>query len=270
MYLMAYQTDVPAVHLALSADGLAWRGLRDGRPVLEGGPDGLHGPCLLSTPDAALHVLATEGPTGPALIHAASADGRDWSNPTRLHVADGIDACHDVTDPACYWDAEHHLARVVWTSRTGSGAAARRALWAAPTRDFATMGPTVSLFDPGYDVAQPDVLAAEGLYVLAFRDDRGDAGDAYFNAIRTAASRMGAGPFVNVSSLLTPHDSAHPALLHGDAGWLLLFELDGAPAALASATGTEWVDVSARLDWPAGARQVSVCRIADALAAALE
>jgi hypothetical protein len=113
---------------------------------------------------------------------------------------------------------------MIWTCPTEDARGAR-GVWTASSRDFERWTQPVLLFDPGFALADPVIVEHEGSYTMAFTDMRGeDRPGTYFRAIRTASSRLGPGPFVGISALLTPKLTRSPALAREGKTWTLIYE----------------------------------------------
>ncbi|MFP4354489.1 MAG: hypothetical protein ACLFUJ_05135 [Phycisphaerae bacterium] len=244
---MAYQTPgEPAVRLAMSDGGLTFRPVGAGRVIYQPPKDSAaaEGCCLFVDPDQRYHAICPAGVTGGGLLHAASDDLRQWSDPEVLDVMADEPRLVRLVEPGCYCDRQRRLARIYWTAefRSPSGTIRRR-IWAATTANFSEISPAVELFDPGYDVCQAAVAWGQELYLMAFKDDRGRAdSQTYFQAIRVGRSQLGTGPFVGVSARLSESGAAAAALGFLQDHWLLIYRLTGSDEmlGLTSPDGTNW------------------------------
>jgi hypothetical protein len=199
---------------------------------------------LRRDPQGRFHLICAAPGPQPSLLHATSEDLGRWSDPTVREVMSGVPGVMDLRDPGLFFDSHFDLFRVFWTARCRQGRTEmRKRIWAATTSDFAQWTDVVELFDPGYDVGEACVVPAERGFVMAFKDDRGRAeSHSYFQAIRLARAEQGAGPFVQITALLTESGTGAPALWIAQDRWLLVYRHSGRAGlqALAGTDGRNW------------------------------
>ena len=178
-YAMAYFTESPSMaaasyglHLAVSADGLAWTPLNQNRPVAvpTAGSRGLRDPFLLRKQDGTFTVLATD------------LNGTDWAYRSQyLHVWDSTDLrsfrnyrllkVHSLAThawaPEAVWDPARGRYAIVHSAVVGG----HNVLMVNHTTDFVTASAPQVLFDPGYDAIDGTFVTAGGVNYMYFKNN---------------------------------------------------------------------------------------------------
>jgi len=178
-YAMAYFTESPSMtaasynlHLAVSADGLAWTPLNQNRPVATPtlGSGGLRDPFILRKQDGTFTVLATD------------LNGTDWAYQSQyLHVWDSTDLrsfrnyrllkVHSLAThawaPEAFWDAARGQYAVVYSAVVNG----HNVLMVNYTGDFVTASAPQVFFDPGYDAIDGNFVTAGGVNYMYFKNN---------------------------------------------------------------------------------------------------
>ncbi len=237
MFAMSYfRTESEALHLAVSEDGLRWEPLNGNRPLLHGthGAGRLRDPFVFADQGGLFHLLATVGWHSDSIVHAVSDDLLDWSEQQLLPIMGDVPGVRNCWAPECFFDYEEGLYRIIWSSSVTepSGASdGNHLIWEATTKDFASYSAPRLFFDPGYSVIDATVAYHEGLYLMAFKDERGNneqplhPGETW-KAICICAAPRATGPFTEISEFITPSLTEGPTLFRrasGD-GWTLFFD----------------------------------------------
>ncbi|MEU1191256.1 glycoside hydrolase family 43 protein [Streptomyces sp. NPDC005859] len=277
MYVISYFTDADeALHLACSHDGREFRTVNDGRPVLRGhvGTGRLRDPFIGVGPDGLFHLLATDGWTSPAIVHATSPDLLNWSDQRLVPVMAGIDGAHNAWAPEFFLDETTGLYHLIWSSVVEAGSTAEgrdyanvgqdHRIWHCTTRDFKDYSPAELFFDPGYSVIDATVTRHQDRFMMAFKDERGvnHPSTDHKYILVTAFSKPGV-DFSEPTGPISPAPVEGPCFFRRGAEWVLLFDhyLEGRYGAASSPDGIEWTPSDISL--PPGMRHASVVTVPD-------
>ena len=281
MYLMSYfRTEAEALHLAVSSDGLSWTALNDNEPVWESTLEhaSVRDPVIFRDNDGAYHLFGTAGWTSDSIVHAISTDLRNWCGAELVPVMKNVAEVRNVWAPECFFDVENELYRIIWSSSTtepNNEDDWNHRIWGTTTRDFKEYSPAEIYFDPGYSVIDATVVRRNGLYLMAYKDERGwNKPDTPNKAIRICTALLATGPWSPPSGLLTPTLTEGPTLFWRDGGWTMLYDLfdlseDARFGAAHSVDGDNWLDITQQCSFPPGPRHGSVIEWEDVTAKAL-
>lgn len=266
MLLMSCLTtrDDEPIDLLVSQRGAGWTRLDTPCPL----PTGLRAAALLTAETTGgVHLLALSETEPDKILHCVSDDLRQWSPPRTLAIPPGPAEARPRRCVDAYVDPDKGLYRVIWSVGEPDDAGGR-GVWASTSANLTDWTDPVLLFDAGFAIGAVSATRGRGGYLMAFTDRRGeDKPGTYFRAIRTAGSPMAAGPFMRVSSLLTPRLTRRPALCFHAGRWLLVYERYEPTRleALASEDGRTWRDITASVHLPRG-RRPSLCAVDEAIA----
>lgn len=274
MYLLSYfRTHAEALHYALSDDGLTWHALNENRPVLVGevGSKTLRDPYVFQALDGGYHLLATDGWSSTAIVHATSNDLLRWGPQKLVPVMNSVAHTRNCWAPECFYDVEAAVYRLIWSSTVvpaNQDDLVGHRIWSSVTRDFRHFSPPQLFFDPGYNVIDATIRRFDDRYILAFKDERGvnQHGTAW-KAIRVAESREASGPWSDVSDLITPALTEGPSLYRNGKVLLMLYDhfLDGHFGIAQSEDGRTWRTCEDPVTFPEGVRHAAVLEIDDNL-----
>jgi hypothetical protein len=273
-----FTTDHEAMYLALSDDGINFKPLNGGEPVLHGqvGTSTLRDPFIGIGPDGRFHLLATDGWKSTSIVHATSETLERWSAQSLLPVMAEVPWARNAWAPEFFVDAATGLAHLIWSSVIDRDGAPRdwvdgtheQRIWGTATRDFESFQPSRIFFDPGYSVIDATVQPTESGFVMAFKDERGinDRRTAHKNIAITTFSTPGsefAEPTKVITPTSTPSPVEGPSLFRRGDEWILIFDryLEGGYGALSSLDLATWNP--AEISMPTGMRHASVLRIPD-------
>ncbi len=279
MFIMSYfRTVSEALHLAVSEDGLRWRPLNYNRPVLLGkvGTKTLRDPSLFRSQDGVFHLFATNGWMADSIVHASSTDLIHWSDQELVPVMSGVAGTKNCWAPECFYDAAENQYHVIWSSTVKEDDPnphqSDHRIWGTTTTDFHLYSPPRLFFDPGYNIIDATVVAFDGWYWMPFKDERGENrfGTDY-KAIRVCRSRKAAGPWTEISELITPSLTEGPTLFHCNGRWIMLFDhfMEHFFGAMESPDCIHWQAVEEETNFPDGARHATVIEVEDELGAGL-
>lgn len=272
--LMSYFTaEDESLFLAYSRDGRNFTALNDGRPVLPGtvGNRSLRDPFIAAGPDGRFHLLATDGWTSTAIVHASSEDLLEWSEQELIPVMADVPGAHNAWAPEFFLDPDAGLYYVIWSSVVDPGATADNSwqhvgqdhrIWCCTTSDFRSYSAPRIFFDPGHSVIDATVVYHDGLYTMAYKDERGmNAPTTSHKDIHLTTFRSPGSSFSHPHGPVTPSAVEGPTLFRREDEWVLLFDhyLEGRYGSLCSSDGLGWR--TAAVTVPPGTRHASVVRL---------
>ncbi|NEB04279.1 glycoside hydrolase family 43 protein [Streptomyces sp. SID13726] len=273
MYVVSYFTDADeALHLAYSHDGREFAPVNGGRPVLRGtvSTGRLRDPFIGTGPDGLFHLLATDGWTSPAIVHATSADLLNWSEQRVIPVMAGVAGALNAWAPEFFLDRRTGLYHLIWSSVVEPGGSAEgrdfehisqdHRIWHCTTADFVTFSGPAVFFDPGHTVIDATVRErADGGFLMAFKDERGvnDGATAHKDIHMTTFETPG-GPYTAPKGPVTPSLVEGPSLFRRGDEWIMIYDhfLEGRYGAARSEDGAHFEPVE--LSLPPGMRHASV------------
>jgi len=221
------------IYFGLSHDGLHWRALNGGQPVLISpvGEKGVRDPYLLRSHDGTkFYLLATDLSTvlhpgwtrathagSQSLVIWESTDLVTWSAPRLVHVAPADAGC--TWAPEAVYDEDTGDYLVFWASTTQSDAFAKQRIWAARTKDFRTFGAPFIYVEKNRDVIDADIVREGGKYYRFSKDET-------FKAITLEASDKLMGPWQEMTNFSLATMTGY----EGPEGFILAPAADGHPA----------------------------------------
>lgn len=190
-YLMAHFTgegpDGEQVYFAVSEDGLHWKDLNGGQPVLrsEIGEKGARDPFLIRSPrDGKFYLIATDlriasGKGWGAAVNEGSRDiivweSEDlvrWSSPWAVTV--GIEGAGCVWAPEAIYDETTDDFLVFWASATQEPHETQRKhkIYSARTRDFRTFIQAEKYIERDNHIIDTTIIAHNGMYYRYSKDE---------------------------------------------------------------------------------------------------
>lgn len=266
-YLFSYfiNNGEDGLHLAWSRDGYQWEALNAGNSFLQpevGEAKLMRDPCLLRGPDETYHLVWTTAWQGQTIGYASSKDLVHWSAQRALPVMAHEPAAINCWAPEIVWDAKRGEFLIFWAStvtnqflETAAGGDEKynHRMYATTTRDFASFTPAQVFFDPGFNVIDATILAANAKFHLIVKDETRHPPKKH---LRIASSDDLTGPYGNLSAPFTRDWVEGPTALKVGADWLVYFDAyqDHRYEALRSRDLQHWEDVTARISLPRGTR----------------
>jgi hypothetical protein len=187
MYVFCFFRDfAPAVHLAISTDLLQWHELNGQEPILEPEVGGKYwrDPFTIQAQDGIFHLLCTDGWTSPYIAHASSSNLIDWSPQDLLHVMKSFPSAQNAWAPEACYDREGNDYLVFWSStvldafpmhENKTQKYQNHRIYACRTPDFKQFSEAFLYFDPGFNCIDASISHANGQYLMAFKDERGNS-----------------------------------------------------------------------------------------------
>jgi hypothetical protein len=170
------------VYLALSTDGLNWRELLGGRPVLTPQVGGrlTRDPSFCRGPDGMFHMVWTTSWTDKGFGVAHSKDLLNWSEQQFVPVnADEPDA-RNTWAPEIFYDEATEQFLVVWATtikglfpetQVQGDAGLNHRLYVTTTRDFRTWTPKRLFYDGGFNVIDGFLFQWDGKVGMIVKDE---------------------------------------------------------------------------------------------------
>jgi hypothetical protein len=253
------------LHLAWSTNGYHWEALRNGHSFLapEVGESRLmRDPCLVLAPDRTFHMVWTTSWAGKTIGYASSKDLVHWSPQKALPVMADEPATLNCWAPEAFWDSARQQFVIFWAStvtnrfRETADQAERNynhRIYATSTKDFKTFTPTRLFYNPGFNVIDATMLAAEGRFYLIFKDETLNPVKKH---LRLAAADSPEGPFGSPAPAFTPSWVEGPTALRVGNDYIVYFDCyrDHHYGAMKSSDLVHWEDITSRLSMPNGMR----------------
>jgi len=198
------------LHLAYSRDGLTWKPLAGGRPVLAPTVGGklIRDPCIVLGPDNVFHAVWTTGWYEQGIGIAHSRDLVTWSEAAFLPVMAQEPKAANAWAPEILFDDETRQYIIFWattipgrfpaTDASGSvnkeGIALNHRIYRTTTRDFSDYSRAELFLDPGFNVIDATVIRDGARYLMFLKDEtlRPEAR----KDIRLAVADHALGPYV--------------------------------------------------------------------------
>eukprot|EP01065_Artemidia_motanka_P038429 TRINITY_DN47281_c0_g1_i1.p1 TRINITY_DN47281_c0_g1~~TRINITY_DN47281_c0_g1_i1.p1 ORF type:complete len:322 (+),score=89.14 TRINITY_DN47281_c0_g1_i1:48-1013(+) len=218
-----FRTSSEALHIAYSFDGYNFTALNGNRPVLDGTAPytSIRDPFVGRSADgSAFHVVATAGGFGVSdRIHHWTLNltsGKPVFSAGEVpEVMKNVSGTQECWAPEWVYDEASQRYLVFWASQTPQSPDGKR-IWGAWTKDFGSFSEPQRLLDPGYTVIDANAhRLSNGTHLLFFKDERDvtSGGSQKYKAVRRATSATPAGPYTEVSGLLSPHMTEGPELV---------------------------------------------------------
>lgn len=272
------------LYLALSTNGYRWRALKGDRPFLK--PEKMGGglmrdPCLAQGPDGTFHMVWSSGWTtdkGRVIGYANSKDLIHWSPQRAIRLMENEPAVRNLWAPEIFYDRPAARWLIFWSStipgrfvetdQTGDSGYNHR-VYAVTTPDFETFSPAKLFFDPGFNVIDATLLAAEGKFHLFFKDERKNP---IKKNLRYATADKAQGPFGPSSEPFTGDWVEGPSAIKIQNEYLVYFDHYIEPhyyGAVRSQDLKHWEDCSKEMSFPPGHRHGTVVQVAESVARSL-
>jgi len=189
-YLFAYFTGESSatgeqIYFATSTDGLHWKELNDGNPVLIStvGDKGVRDPYIMRSPEGdKFYMIATDlriangagwsaaqTAGSKSIVVWESTDLVNWSKERLVKVARDDAGC--TWAPEFVYDEITGEYLVFWASRVAEDNYAKQRIYAAKTRDFYTFTEPIVYFERPSDVIDSTIIKHNGIYYRFSKDE---------------------------------------------------------------------------------------------------
>jgi hypothetical protein len=279
-YLFAYfkGNGEDGLHLAYSTDGLVWLPLNNDRSLLRPtvGTDKLmRDPHITTGPDGLFHMVWTSSWTDPVIGYAASKDLINWTEQQAITPMTKEPGARNVWAPETFYDAKTRQYLLFWattipgrfpeTDETGDNKLNHR-IYLTTTKDFKTFTPTTLFYNPGFNVIDATIIKDGSRYIMFLKDETKQP--VARKNLRYSVSSRAIGPYGPASEPITGQYWAEgPTAIKIGQRWVVYFDKyrDHRYGAVASRDLKQWEDISAQLQFPAGARHGTVLRVPQAV-----
>jgi hypothetical protein len=271
------------LHLAWSADGLAWQALNGDRSFLRpmvGKERLMRDPCVTQGPDGAYYMVWTDSWKDRTIGFASSKDLLHWSEQRAIPVMEDEPKALNCWAPEIDWDAKGSCFLIFWstsipgrfpaTDQTEANGYNHR-IYATTTRDFKTFTPTRLFYDPGFNCIDATLLSMNGKFVMFLKDETKFPKP--MKNLRMATSSDIEGPYSLDPNPLNPPDSwtEGPTSIQLGGDTIVYFDCyrQHRYGAVLTRDFKTWEDISSRLVMPKGMRHGTVFAVPRSLVQAL-
>ena len=172
------------IYFAVSRDGLHWKSLNNGAPVLEStvGEQGVRDPFLVRNPETGrVYMIATDlciarSDWGKAQTRGSKSlvvwetdDMTDWKGPRLVRVATDESGC--TWAPEAIWDAKSKDFFVFWASMGTIDGIRKQRIFSARTKDFQTFTPARLYIEKPNHIIDTDIVEDNGVYYRFSKDE---------------------------------------------------------------------------------------------------
>ncbi|MDQ3686517.1 MAG: glycoside hydrolase family 43 protein [Acidobacteriota bacterium] len=262
------------LHFAHSDDGLTWRPVNNGQPLLKpavGRDKLMRDPHITVATDGTYHMVWTSSWKEPVIGYATSRDLIRWSEQRAITPMSHEPAVRNVWAPETFYDPATNQFLLFWSStipgrfpatdRSGGNGLNHR-IYYTTTKDFKGFAPTRLLYDKGFNVIDATIIEEGGRYVMFIKDETREP--AAQKNIRYAVSLHAKGPYSEPSPPITGQYWAEgPSAIRAGARWVVYFDkyTEHRYGAVASSDMKHWEDISAQIKFPEGARHGTILRV---------
>lgn len=269
------------LYLAASTDGLNWKKLNQGKPLLQpqvGESRLMRDPSITRGPDGTFHVVWTTAWQGRTIGYASSKDLTHWSPQKAIEVWPAGTDVINCWAPEIFYDENARDFVIIWASTIRgkfpetlgkAGKEYNHRLYITRTRDFQTWSPAKLFYDPGFIVIDGALFRHNGKYAMVVKNETQTPPAKYLYL--TYASSL-AGPWTTPGpSISGPEWAEGPSPMQINGAWLIYFDKyrNHRYGAIRSTDLRQWEDISSQVSMPEGARHGTVFRapvnIVDAL-----
>lgn len=145
-------------------------------------------------------------------------------------------------------------------------------IWGTTTRDFIEYSKSEIFFDPGHNVIDANVAYHDGLYWMAWKDERGEnkAGTDYKTIHISTTARIGEA-WSERSAPLSPALTEGPTLFRRGDQWMMFFDyfMGNRFGAISSRDGKTWMDITNQVQFPPHPRHACVLEVDEEIARGL-
>ena len=182
-YVFAYfGNEREGMKLAASEDGLKWRELNDGKPVLVpeiGKEKLLRDPSVTQGLDGTFHAVWTTSWRSPEIGYASSKDLIHWSEQRVIPVMADFPSAKNAWAPEITFDDESGEFYIYWASTLeedvgkfefGNGDWLHR-IYLTTTKDFKTFTPTRLWFEPPFTVIDAAIVKTGNQWMMVVKNE---------------------------------------------------------------------------------------------------
>lgn len=168
------------VYLALSDDGMNWREVNGGRPILvpQVGGKLTRDPSVCRGPDGRYHMVWTSSWKDDGFGLAHSKDLLNWSEQEYIPVNRDEPGARNTWAPEVFYDNASRQFLVIWSTtidgrfpETQDSGDNNHRIYATTTPDFKTWAPKRLFYDGGFNVIDAFLFLKNGRYGMVVKDE---------------------------------------------------------------------------------------------------
>jgi len=279
VYLFSYFTDngQDGLHLAYSRDGLNWKALNGGKPMVTptAAQDKLmRDPFIIQGNDGLFHMVWTCSWRDRQIGCASSADLINWSEQKTIPVMASEPTAKNCWAPEMVYDPQNKNYIIFWaTTIPGRHSdvadsehekGLNHRIYCTTTSDFINFTPTRLFFNPDFSVIDATILSKGDTFYMFVKNENPNPPE---KNIRITQAKSAAGPYpVIVSAPITGKYWAEgpTALLIGDYAYVYFDKYrDRHYGAVRSKNMKDWEDISDKVIFPDGTRHGTAFKVSN-------
>lgn len=283
VWLFVYYTNKghDGLFYAWSNDGLLWRPIREGKPVLkpEVGEDPknrlMRAPSICRGLDGTYHMVWAIARESRSIGYASSRDMINWSKQKLIPVMEHEKNARNAWDPELFYDNRSKRFYIIWASTVmgsfketagSSESDFNHRLYYATTENFNDFTKAALFWNPDHNVMDPLLIEDKSgeesrRYLLFYKDETLKPTPKKNLLLATGA--MPTGPF-NVQKVVSHTDWVQgPSVLKIGGEWYLYYDCYGKRhfGAVKSSDLNNWTNITEKLCFPTNARQGTIIEI---------
>lgn len=273
VYLFSYFVgESDGLHLAYSYDGLTWKALNDGRPMMTptiGNDRLLRDPSIVQAPDGMFHMVWTSSWTDRIIGYASSPDLIHWSEQRALPVMEHEPEAMNSWAPELFYDEPSRTYYIYWATTipgrhspvasTDHEKQWNHRIYYCTTKDFKSFSETKIFFNPDFNVIDAAIVRDPKTRKLIMVVKNENSLPAEKNLRITTTKHIEKGFPTKVSKPISPEGiwCEGPAPLFINDTLFVYFDMyrnHRYGAVCSTDHGKTWTDVSGQLHIPKGIR----------------
>jgi hypothetical protein len=250
------------LHLAWSRDGMKWEALNADKPLTTPsvGSKLMRDPCIVQGPDGAFHMVWSSGWADLGFGYASSKDLVHWSEHRFIGVNRDVPGAMNTWSPDLFYDSVQKRFVIIFSTTIPGkfpDLGVEQGKWnhrhyLVSTTDFSTFSKPVLFYDPGFNSIDGTFVRLEDRILLVFKDERPGQ-----KRLHQASAPSLDAPFTSSGKAILTRDGVEgPSVLKIGNVWRLYFDCytKGHYGAAESKDGSEWIDITEKLQTPRGMR----------------
>lgn len=249
------------LHLAWSQDGLKWESVNSDQPLTKPSVGGklMRDPCIVQGPDGVFHMVWSSGWEDLGFGYASSKDLVHWSEHRWIEVNRDVAGAKNTWAPDLFYDSANKRFVIIYATTipgafpdVGKEGDWNHRHYLVTTTDFSTFSKPVLFYNPGFNSIDGTLTQFGDRILLTFKDERPGEKRLY----QVIASSLNQ-PFSQPHKPIIDRDWVEgPSVLKVGNVWRLYFDCytKGHYGAAESQDGSEWHDITDKLQTPSGMR----------------
>ena len=264
--MTSFRGDGDGLHLAVSADGKAWRDLNRVFIKPSVGSGLMRDPHLLRGPDGVFRLVWTTGWKDKGIGYASSLDLVNWSVQKAIALFEDVPGARTAWAPETVYDERSGQYVITWSSdiegrftETASKERMNHRTYYVTTKDFETFSKPQLLIDPGFDHIDTTLNKVGDKWIAVFKEGDQQRRKVW-GAIHWAVADQVLGPYKLMPQPLVREHAEGPTLMrNGDKTRLFVdFYSSGRYGVYETSDWKTWQDVSGEVKVVDGQRHGTV------------